>query len=71
MSQIVLRESTDIDETSSDEELKDAKYFNNFDKLIKTMLRSGSPVDKRFINFYQTRKGSLINEINAILPSES
>ena len=63
MSQIVLRESTDFDQTSSDEELKDAKYFNSFDKLVKTMLRSGSPVDNRFINFYQTRKGSLMNEI--------
>ena len=71
MSQIVLRESTDFDQTSSDEELKDAKYFNSFDKLVKSMLRSGSPVDNRFINFYQTRNGSLINEINAILPSES
>ena len=62
MSQIVLRESTDFDHTSSDDELKDAKYFNNFDKLVKSMLRSGSPVDRRFINFYQTRKADQMNE---------
>ena len=30
MSQIVVRESTDFDKTSSDEELKEIKYFSNF-----------------------------------------
>ena len=61
MSQIVLHESTEFDQTSSDDELKDAKYFNNFDKLVKTMIRNGTPVDKRFINFYQNRKASQMN----------
>ena len=56
MSQIVLRESTDLDQTSSDEELREIQYFKNFDKQVKIMLRSGTPIDKRFINFYQTRK---------------
>ena len=35
MSSIILRESTDYFKTSSDDELKNAKYFNNFDKLVK------------------------------------
>ena len=56
MSQIVLHESTEMDQTSSDEELREIQYFKNFEKQVKIMLRSGTPIDKRLINVYQTRK---------------
>ena len=56
MSQIVIRESTDFSQTSSDEELSEIKYFSRFNKFVKMMFRSGTPLDHRLINLYQTRK---------------
>ena len=56
MSQIVLHESTEWDQTSSDEELREIQYFKNFEKQVKMMLRRRTPIDKRLINFYHTRK---------------
>ena len=58
MSQIVIRESTDFDQTSSDEELREMNYFKNFKRFAKKMLQNGTPLDHRLINHYQIRKAS-------------
>lgn len=55
MSQIIIRESSDFNETSSDNELAEQKMFKDLDKHAKKMLMSKSPSDQRFINIYRVR----------------
>ena len=55
MSQIIIRESSDLIETSSDNELAEQKMNKNLEKHAKTMLISKSPSDQRFINIYRVR----------------
>lgn len=53
-SQPVLRESTDIDQTSSDEELSDWRHEDI--ELIKSMTHSHNAADKRFISIFKLKR---------------
>jgi hypothetical protein len=54
MSQMVIRESSNLDETSSDSELSDWQR-DNMD-YAKNMTMSVDKVDERLINIYRIRK---------------
>ena len=54
MSQMVIRESSNLDETSSDAELSDWQKDNM--QYVKKMAQSSSKVDNKLINLYRIRK---------------
>ena len=54
MSQLIIRESTDFDQSSADSELSDWQNDKNMDYARK-MTSSVDLVDKRFINMYLLR----------------
>ena len=53
MSQMVIRESSNLDETSTDDELSD--WQNDNMDYAKRMVQSSSKVDNRLINLYRLR----------------
>ena len=54
MSQLMIRESSNLEETSSDAELSD--FHKDDMQYIKRMYESSNKVDKRFIDLYKIRK---------------
>ena len=54
MSQMVIRESSNLEETSSDNELSDWQRDNM--AYAKRMAQSSNTVDQRLLNFYRIRK---------------
>lgn len=54
MSQLMIRESSNLEETSSDAELSD--WGNDDMHYVKRMFESSNKVDKRFIDMYKIRK---------------
>ena len=58
MSQVVVRESSDFESTSSDEELDHKKERNNFIISAKRLIRSSDKTDKRFINIFKVGKAN-------------
>ena len=56
MSQIVIRESSDFDETSEDDELESRQYEKDMNLFVQKMVRSKDVVDQRFVNMYRVRK---------------
>ena len=54
MSQMVIRESSNLDETSSDSDLSD--WQNDNMDYAKRMVLSSSKVDARLINLYRLKK---------------
>lgn len=59
MSQIVVRESSDFDATSSDDELSHLRQ-NDFNKFIYQMVKSCDRTDQRLVNLYKVRKAHQI-----------
>ena len=56
MSHIVVHESSDFDETSSDDELQQDIRYNDLYLAGRQMLASGTEIDERFISMYLVRK---------------
>lgn len=54
MSQMIIRESSNLDDTSSDSELSDWQRDNM--EYAKNMTMSTDKVDERLINVYRIRK---------------
>lgn len=54
MSQMVIRESSNLEETSSDNDLSDWQR-DNMD-YVKKMTDSNNKVDKKLLNLYRIRK---------------
>ena len=54
MSQMMIRESSNLDETSDDAELSD--WGNDDMHYVKRMFESSNKVDQRFIEMYKVRK---------------
>jgi len=54
MSQLVIRESSNLEETSSDQELSDP--LNQDETYTAKMIKSEDKVDKRLVNLYKVRK---------------
>ena len=55
VSQLVVRESTDIDETSSDDEFQDKRFLKSLlqiDRAVLNLSKSKKKVDKRLANLY-------------------
>ena len=55
MSQLVIRESSNLEETSSDDELSDLQGKDTMD-YAKNMTLSDNKIDERLINLYRIRK---------------
>ena len=53
-----MRETSNFDETSSDNELEEQKNQRNLEIFTKQLMRSRAKTDKRFINIFQLRKGT-------------
>jgi hypothetical protein len=53
MSQLVIRESDNFDETSSDDELSDWQRDDMI--YVKRMMQSSNKVDARLLNLYKVR----------------
>ena len=53
LSQLVIRESSNMDETSNDEELSDVERIQ--EHFFERMAKSQDKVDKRFVNVYRVR----------------
>ena len=56
MSQLIIRESSNLEETSEDAELSDYKREDM--KYMQRMVASKNEVDQRFIDIYKVRKAS-------------
>ena len=54
MSQMVIRESDNLDETSSDDELSDWQQDDMV--YIKRMIKSPNETSKRLLNLYKVRQ---------------
>ena len=54
MSQIVVHESSDLNDTSEDDELENL-HKNDPKVFAKQMVRSKNSADQRFINMYRVR----------------
>ena len=54
MSQLVIRESSNLEETSSDQELSEP--LNQDENYTAKMIKSQDKVDKRLVNLYKLRK---------------
>ena len=52
VSQLVVRESTDIDDTSSDDEVQDKRSLMQIDRAVLNLTKSKKKVDKRLANLY-------------------
>ena len=55
MSQLVIRESSNFEETSSDQELL-SDLLNQDENYTAKMIKSVDKVDKRLVNLYRVRK---------------
>ena len=56
MSHVVIRESSDLDYTSSDKELDEVGKQKNFMFAAQRMISSTSPTDQRLINIFRVQK---------------
>lgn len=56
MSQLVIRESDNLDETSSDNELSDWQHDDM--GYVKRMISSTNQTDKRLLNLYKVKQAS-------------
>ena len=52
VSQLVVRESTDIDDTSSDDEVQDKRSLLQINRAVMNLTKSKKKVDKRLANLY-------------------
>ena len=52
ISQMVVRESSNFEWTSSDQQLSDTIKTNEMDENVKHITRSSDKVDKRLVNLY-------------------
>ena len=52
MSQMVVRESSNFEWTSSDNQLSDSNKKNEMDENVTSITRSSDKVDKRLVNLY-------------------
>ena len=59
MSQIIIRESTDLKDTSSDDELTQMYLRDDMDKHARKMVWSKADSDKRLLNIYRVREAGL------------
>jgi len=57
MSQLVIRDSSNLEETSSDEELSD--WQNDDMAYVKRMMESKNPSDQRLLKLYQVKQANL------------
>ena len=57
MSRMIVRESTDFEETSSDEELGESKERKDFLLSSNRLMKSSNKTDQRFMNIFKIRKG--------------
>lgn len=59
MSQMVIRESSNLDQTSSDDELSDWQRDDLI--YVKRMMRSSNKVDERLLKLYKVRMANRYN----------
>ena len=59
MSQIIIRESTDFKDTSSDNELNQMILRDDMDRHARKMVWSKADSDKRLLNIYRVREAGL------------
>ena len=52
MSQMTIRESSNFEWTSSDQQLSDSNKKNEMDEHVTSIMRSHDKVDKRLVNLY-------------------
>jgi hypothetical protein len=61
MSRMILRESSDFEKTTSDEELDEKKERKDFLPSTKRLIRSSKMTDQRFMNIFKVRQARLNN----------
>ena len=56
MSRVAIRESTDLDATTDDDELESKQFEKDMNLFVQRMVKSTDHIDQRFINLYRVRK---------------
>ena len=56
MSRVAIRESTDFDVTTDDDELESKQFEKDMNLFVRRMVKSTDQIDQRFINLYRVRK---------------
>ena len=56
MSRVAIRESTDLDVTTDDDELESKQFEKDMNLFVQRMVKSTDQIDQRFINLYRVRK---------------